>query len=131
MSDWAKELIENTAQKEKITEDDIMLIFNKNKKDFIIAEKSYREQRQTLDYVCSEIQKEFSDQYKSIDDVFKEFLKANFTGQLLTIGRLVEETFGKGSSRILGDMGMDSKSAILTLEILKIIRAKKTIKKFR
>ena len=77
-----------------------------------------------LEYVCSEIQKQFPDKYQSIEEVFKEFLKANFTGQLLGIARLVEQTFGEGSFRLLGNMTEDKSSAVLYLDSLRKARIK-------
>lgn len=85
---------------------------------------AYLAQRQVLAYVCEEIQKQFPDKYKSADEVFREFLKAHFTGRLLVVGRLVEETFGKGSFRLLGSMGIDQNNALLCLEALQKSRRK-------
>ncbi len=82
----------------------------------------YLPQRKVLNYLCSEIQKEFPDKYQSSDDVFKEFVKSHFTGRLLSISRLIEKTFGKGSFRILGKMNLDKKISFSTLEVLKQIR---------
>ena len=83
---------------------------------------SYFSQRQVLEYVCGEIQKEFPNQYDNADDVFKEFLKSHFNGRLLPVARLVEKTFGEGSFRLLGNMGTDRKSGISHLELLRKAR---------
>jgi len=79
--------------------------------------------------VCAEIQKEFPEKFKSADDVYKIFLNAHFTGHLVTIGRLVEKTFGEGSFRELGNMGSDKESGVLCLEFLKKARARQIRKK--
>jgi hypothetical protein len=80
----------------------------------------YIAQRRVLQYVCQEI----ATQTKSTDnEVYFQFLKSHFTGHLVGIARLVEEAFGKGSFRRLGDMGNDKDSAIQTLEALKKMRA--------
>lgn len=92
---------------------------------------AYLPQRQVLRYICEEIQKEFSQKYRSPDEVFKEFLKAHFAGSLLTIGRLVEQTFGGGSFRLLGNMEMGSESAVLCLEALEKSRARFLRKKLK
>jgi hypothetical protein len=84
----------------------------------------YLPQRQVLEYVCKEIQKQFSDQYPNMETVYDEFLKAVFTGGLITIGKLVEKTFGLGSFRLLGHMGYDNESAVATLEALKKARSR-------
>lgn len=127
MSDEAKGLREKLAVKEKIPEDDFIWIGKKRDNDYDDYEfVSYQRPRQVLDYVCAEIQKQFPDLYENTDDVSKEFLKTNFTGQLLIIARLVEETFGEGSFRLLGNMDTDRQSAILTLETLKKARIRQT-----
>lgn len=118
LSDKANELRKELAQKEGVSEDDIIWFDEKNKDDW--KRLGYTQQRATLDYVCNEIQKQFSDKYQNSDEVFKEFLKAHFTGQLLPIARLVEKTFGEGSFRLLGNMASDdSSSGIMTFESLK------------
>jgi hypothetical protein len=111
-SNAKKDLIE----KNKIPEDEIVWIYPE-KKDF--SSFGYVAARKTLDYVLEEIQKEFSEKYASKDDVFKEFLKAHLQGGLLTIAHLVEDTFGDGSFRLLGNMDKDTNSAITHLETLK------------
>jgi len=124
MSDEAKELRKKVAENEEIPEDDILWVGKKGKNDW--ASVSYSTQRQVLDYVCTKIQKEFPDQYQSADEVFKEFLKAHFTGQLLPIARLVEKTFGEGSFRLFGNMDHSEESGVLHLESLKKARARAT-----
>lgn len=108
-----------TAKAEGIPDDEFKWVGKKGKKMFGFA---YYDQRVVLKYVCKEIQKQFPDQYKNIDEVFREFLKAHFTGRLLTIARLVEKTFGEGSFRLLGDMNTDSKSTKLCLNHMKLSR---------
>jgi len=49
-------------------------------------------------------------------------LKAHFTGNLLTIKKLVEKTFGKRSFLVLGNMTNDHESGVLHLETLKVFR---------
>ena len=126
MSDEAKELREKLAGKKEIPKDDIIWVGKKGKDDWETI--SYLQQREVLNYVCAEIQEQFPDQYQNTDDVFKEFLKAYFTGQLLPIARLVEKTFGEGSFRLLGNMDTESKSGVLHLESLKKARARQTRK---
>lgn len=82
----------------------------------------YYPQRRVLQYVCEQIREEFSEQYQTIDDVMQEFFKANFTGKLLTLGRLMKKTFGKNGFRILGMMTPDPDSAINCLETLQKAR---------
>lgn len=122
MSDEAKELRKKLAEKKEISEDDIVWVGKKGEDDWETV--SYLQQRNVLNYVCSEIQKQFPDQYQSADDVFKVFLNAHFTGRLLPIARLVEKIFGEGSFRLLGNMDADNQSGVLHLESLKKARAR-------
>lgn len=108
------------AEKKEIPEDDIIWIDEKNENDYETV--SYRQQREVLNYVCAEIQKQFPDRYQSADDVFEEFLKSHFTGRLLPIARLVEKTFGEGNFRLLGNMNAEKESGVLHLESLKKAR---------
>ncbi|MBU1290099.1 hypothetical protein KKG85_02570 [Patescibacteria group bacterium] len=121
MSDEAKKFKKELAKKKNISEDEIIYVNKKCEGGWFF---SYLPQRQTLDYVCGEIQKEFPNQYQSADDVSKEFLKSHFTGHLLPIARLVEKTFGEGSFRLLGNMTDKDESGILHFESLKKARAR-------
>lgn len=105
------EFVEDVIWVGKTVEDDASVI-------------AYDGQRVVLDYLCTEIQKEFSHEFPSADQVFNAFLQAHFTGRLLPIARLVEHTFGEGSFRILGNMGTDNVSAITHLETLKKARTR-------
>lgn len=124
MSDEAKRLKNTVVKNREFPEDEIIWV-GKKEEDFYES-FSFLAQRRVLDYVCVEIQKQFPDLYENTDDVFKEFLNANFTGRLLPIARLVDGTFGEGSFRIIGNMGADKESAVLTLETLKKARARQT-----
>lgn len=87
----------------------------------------YTSQREVFGYLCLEIQKQFSSQYKNSDEVYKVFLAAHFTGKLLPISRLVEKTFGEGGFRLLGNMSSTNRdSGVLCLEALKKARARMT-----
>lgn len=118
-SEKAQKIRRELAQKKGIPEDDFIWV-GEEKNDWETI--SYKTQREVLDYVCSEIQKQFSDTYKDTDEVFREFLKSNFTGRLLPIARLVEKTFGEGSFRLLGNMETEKSSGVLHLESLKKAR---------
>jgi hypothetical protein len=119
MSDEAKEIKKQLAEEKEISEDDIVWV-SKDKKDCETI--SYSEQRNVLNYVCDEVQKQFPDKFKDANKVYKVFLNAHFTGRLLELGRLIEKTFGKGSFRLLGNMDTHRGSAILHLESLKKAR---------
>lgn len=115
----AKELVKRIAEKKGLLPEDFIWVGEKEDEYEIIT---YRSQRKALQYVCEEIHKQFPDRYQSEEDVFKEFLKAQFTGRLLPIAHLVEDTFGKGSFRMLGDMRTDEEGGVLALEALRKAR---------
>lgn len=117
MSDEAKEMKKKLAEKEEIPENDIIWVGKKGENDW--ESVSYSQQRDVLNYVCTEIQKQFSDEFQNTDDVYKIFLNAHFTGQLLSLARLVEKTFGEGSFRLLGNMDTTNQSGVLHFESLK------------
>lgn len=89
--------------------------------------ETYSRHRKLLKYVCQEIQQEFSDQYANFDAIFAEFLRAHFAGSLLTIGKLVEKTFGPGSFRSLGNVSEDENSVNLCFEDLSRRRRKQLV----
>jgi hypothetical protein len=126
-SDEAKEMRKKLAEEKEIPEDDIVWVGKKGKDDWKAV--SYLQQRNVLNYICAEIQKQFPEQYQSADDVYKAFLNTHFTGRLLLIARIVEKTFGEGSFRILGNMNIDDQSGVLHLESLKKARARQTREK--
>ena len=122
ISDEARAMREKLAKEKDMPEDDIIWIGKNGKDDWETIQ--YLPHRKVLEYICSEIQKQFPDQYQNTDGVFKEFLNAHFTGRLLPISRLVEKTFGEGSFRTLGNMATNEESGILHLESLKKMRQK-------
>jgi len=105
--------------------DDIIWIEEKENGDYDYKTFPYSGQRFVLEYICEEIQKQFPDQYHSFDEIFDEFLKSIFTGGLITVGRLVEKTFGSGSFRLLGMIDESDTSAYSVLEALKKARNRK------
>lgn len=109
-------LKESIAKKLNIPTEDILWVGDSENECEILA---YKKQRDVLSYVCREISTQFPEEYSTSDDVYKEFLKAHFTGRLLPIARLVEGTFGKDSFRLLGDMKTDRESGVITLEALR------------
>jgi len=122
-SDEAEIRRKEISEEVKIPEEDIVWINEKDTKDFYKI--PYHLQRDVFSYICQEVQKQFPDKYQNFDDVYKVFLKACFTGKLMEISHLVEDTFGKGSFRILGDMDTSKSSGISCLENLKKLRMEK------
>lgn len=125
--------IENFEEKRQY----IAKIFNIDPSDIYFLEKkgdkiifnsfSYSLSRKFLNYLIDKIFEEFKDKYKDKKDIFNEFLKAVFKGNILNIARLVEKTFGKGSFRILGNM-IGEEDAINYLETFKELRRLKLAK---
>lgn len=106
----------NILAQERLDEDDLAWFDSKSRKYEVVG---YPLQRRVLRYMCQEI----ALATRSTDnEVYFQFLKSHFTGHLLEVARAVEETFGKGSFRRLGDMGTDKGSAVQTLEALKKMR---------
>lgn len=121
---WVKsekflKLREKISKEENIPIDEIYQI-DKDGKGFNTF--SYPKQRAVFDYLVGEICK---DTGKTEEEIRLEFLKAQFTGKLLSIAHLTEETFGKGSFRALGNMKDDRLSAVLCLEELRKMRLNK------
>jgi len=115
MSDEAGDLIKKLS-------DEIIWVGKRGSGDWKMV--GYRPQREVLDYICGEIHKQFPEQFGDADGVFKEFLKAHFTGRLLPIARLIDKTFGDGSFRIVGNMDDNNASGVSHLETLKKSRAR-------
>lgn len=122
--DETQAMFRRVSEKTRIPSGDLIWAEERKDKEYNYIDFGYPAQRKTLRYVCEEIFGQFQDTYQSPDAVFKEFLKAQFTGRLLPIARLVEETFGAGGFRTLGSMGIDQGSATLALEALKKARTR-------
>jgi hypothetical protein len=69
----------------------------------------YQKQRDTLNFVVDSILQD----NPSLDreKVMEKFFRAYFSGHILEIARLVENSFGKGSFRILSNMDVDHESS--------------------
>lgn len=63
----------------------------------------YSEEREKLKKIVNDIQGKNSQRFKSSEAVFDVFARAYFTGEALEVARLIEETYGKGSFRKLGE----------------------------
>lgn len=123
-SEEALSIRRKVSGEDGIAEDDVVWVDPEDRKGGQWFRFGYKRHRQTLKYICSEICKKFRKAYSAPEEVFKEFLKAQFTGQLLGIARLVEATFGEGSFRLLGNMDDSADSAVVHLEHLRKMRIK-------
>lgn len=126
-SEETKKIKASMAAIRGIKEEDIFWVSDDGK---FYLQVSYPKQREVLGFVMEEIMKENPEKYENLDEVQDEFLKAFFGGSFYSISRLVENTFGKGSFRVLGLMTGEDNSAIGVMETLKSMRrAKKSFKK--
>lgn len=60
--------------------------------------------------------------FKNREDVFQMFAKAAMTGNLLPLGRTIENMFGKGTLRKIGELDSDIKKQKEFVENLEILR---------
>ncbi len=125
-SEKVKEIKKEVDKEKDILETDITWVHEEEREEDERVERVYySSQRKVLNYICSEIQKEFNNKFERVDDVFSLFVKAHFTGRILEIARVIEETFGKGSFRSLGNMGIYLEDGNLFFETFKKLRINK------
>ena len=108
------------SERENIKKEEILFINPENTERW--GGLGYSAQRKTLAYVFEELQKQFPEKYKTTEDVYYEFLRAHFSGQIGTLARDTEATFGEGGFRILGNMDIDKKNAVLAQDTLEKMR---------
>lgn len=83
-------------------------IFGKERNREIMTEGfTYREEREFLSLLVYRLYDANTDYFKDREEVFDLFAKAALTGNLLTIGKLIDKTFGQGTFRKIGEMGND------------------------
>ncbi len=68
---------------------------------------TYPSERKILNILIEKILARNSDKFKNKDEVFEVFEKAMITGQILPVGRLIDETFGPGTLRRIGELDED------------------------
>lgn len=112
VSEMQKDVLQEVLKQPKI----VSLFEEGRAEDDERIEFPYQKNRMVLNYICSEIAQQMPDEYKDESEVKKEFFKAHISGRLLKIAHLVDDTFGKGSFRILGNMNDDKESGQLHLE---------------
>lgn len=67
------------------------------------AQFTYYPERQLLFKLVKQIYEANESKFRDEEEVFQIFAKAAFTGHMLEIAHLVEDTFGKGKFRELGE----------------------------
>lgn len=120
LSTQNKELIKKAKEKTKLPENEFVYVGPRGEDGWEAFTFPYREQRKVLEYLLETIQKTDPERFPSQDDVFHIFLQAHFGGQLIPLARVIDDTFGKGTFRVLATMsGKDEESAYRVLAYLK------------
>lgn len=70
----------------------------------------YHNERRKLDSLIDELYEKNTNDFNSKEEVFQLFAKATMTGRIMTVARLIEKTFGKGSFRFVGEQSSDKKN---------------------
>jgi hypothetical protein len=117
-SETIENLRKNVAKECSVDPSDVEAIDEKTELAYFYA---YPAQRQVLHYVVDSIYKNNKNKFGSEDEVMKEFFRSHFTGHLLSIARLIENSFGEGSFRTIGKMtyGDEGESAEKIMNYLK------------
>ena len=68
---------------------------------------SYTLARQVLNVLIDKLFERNLEKFQDREEVFEVFAKGMMTGNILPVGRLVEETFGKGTFRKIGELDED------------------------
>lgn len=111
-SEKAKNILKDILPSD-VNENDVFWV-DKAGKGYLAT--GYRKQVFVLRYICNGIAEDTGMTY---EQVFDKFLEAQLTGRLLGLAKLVENSFGKGSFRDLGNMTDDLNVAITTYEVLR------------
>jgi hypothetical protein len=87
--------------------DDISSVVTKQKPDGMwetkVTEYVYEEERSELRRLIQHLYEQNPTKFNSPEDVFKIFVQATFTGRLLEVARLIEDSLGKGSFRKIAE----------------------------
>jgi len=115
MSEEAVKLKQEIATKEGLDISEIFLV-NEDAKSY--ATFPYKPQRKVLNYIVDALYENNEDQFESRDEAMKLFFKAHFTGNIVPVARLIEQSFGKGSFRTIGMMDTNKNSAAMVMDYL-------------
>lgn len=78
-------------------------------KKIITESFGYKLERKILNKLIDKIFERNLDKFQEREDVFEVFAKGLMTGNILSVGRLIEKTFGKGTLRHIGELDQDIK----------------------
>ena len=84
----------------------------------VVTNFSYPVERKALKRLVSRLYQENQDSYDSEDAVFEIFAKAMMTGNILTLGKAIDSTFGVGTFRRIGELGNNGKDFLEYVETL-------------
>lgn len=96
----------DTIYAEAETANDALVMIGKRSVKLKTKSYVYKKQRRMLNSLIDKVWNKHKDIYKDQEKVFDVFAKAYMTGNLLTIGRLIEDTFGEGTFRKIGELNM-------------------------
>jgi len=65
---------------------------------------AYKGQRDCIGELMDKIYKKNSDQFTDTDEIYRLFVKGKLEGNYLSIGRIIDQTYGKGTFRKLGEV---------------------------
>jgi uncharacterized protein YrzB (UPF0473 family) len=68
-----------------------------------LASYPYQKEREGLEGIIKKIYESHKSQFSSIEEVFDVFAKASLTGRVLPLAHLIEDVYGKGGFRKLGE----------------------------
>jgi hypothetical protein len=82
--------------------------FIKEEPDVLCQEMVYPQERKIFNILLDKLYQKNTDRFSNREEVFAIFTKAKLTGNILPLGRLVDETFGRGTLRRLGELDHDT-----------------------
>lgn len=98
----SKAIAENNAQSK-----DISSVVTKRDEDGVVWAEvhqfAYLKERQELNKLIDDLFNKNQAKFNSRDEVFQLFVLGTFSGNVMPIARLIEDTYGKGSFRRLGE----------------------------
>ena len=77
--------------------------------------QSYKKERGVFERLITTLAEKSEDYKNKEDEIRGLFYHAYFSGRLLTVGRLVEKTLGKGTFRMVAEMGYDKGTKQLSI----------------
>lgn len=94
-----------TNKGEYLFDDDTFYAKMDTKEDEISTESFTKEkERKILDTLIDKLFERNKEVFKKREDIFEMFAKAMMTGNILSIGKLIDRTFGKGVFRKIGEL---------------------------